>query len=1360
MNKIETCFKVIDDYNRVLREKIMQNDLPKDVVNEIYSNLEAKNDITISLNKTYKLGHSLEDFSMSYGLEPALVDALQMKYPLYMHQENAIKSIMKGKSTIISTGTGSGKTESFLIPILNYCFKHQGYKGVKAIIVYPMNALAGDQNRRILEAVQHTDITCEVLNGEVPWNKDVKGQKDVTTREMIIAKQPDILITNFKMLDLMLTDPRYIPLFNSSDNVFKYIVLDEIHTYKGNKALDIKYLLHRTRAKFNTNIVQIGCSATLDRTNEGEATGGYIVGSKEVNTFIQNMFDLKEGEYEYVEPIFMSLEELNYKNDDAEYMSLASNPKVQLIKSSLYNHSYSFNELLEVLNNNELFTNREELKDLLNEIVVINNKHTSQPILDFRVHIFLLQLGDKVRRCAHCGKYYTTAIDNCNNCGHIVLPIYRKNINLLMGNLSKGYITAASADKKMQDNIADDLLVFLNFNTDKPLTKYKHILNFDTYDISNDKIKLDIDIEGKYQVCMDDSLEYDAIILNQDHKSSDQEFSYHILSNNLRNLEDKDKRILLFKDNRENCGRYSNTYTDCAYSEFFFEIVKYISSNTEKSIIDIYNEVTTALNEFVNNNDTLDKDIAKEFEFWFRRFLREDAGSSISRNFANKLTQDELNVLEVAIKEALYFDNKIGDNSKYITLFRANYKYDKGLSTGTIQCNGPKPGYISLSEKGRKYSNTIKEVANIEATVGMLVSKRYLREGNVKGIYYLNKTMIKFKPLHTVYSSIKEIAENTIFISKPHSSEVNGELRKEFETGFQSGKINALVATPTLEMGIDIGKLSTVYMLGVPPAPSNYCQRAGRAGRSSDKFAMILTLCSEANSHDWYYYCNPKEIIEGTITPPVFDIYNKLVLRKHINTYLYIRNGQEYELNEAEIIRTKQELEEYFMKVFNPRFKIDLDANIAMIKNILETADPKLLKDPYKCGIFPDYGFSTDEIILQNEDGDKISNREMDVAYKNLDIGKPMFIGNKNYVLNPISLNKLPVHTDEKGISTANNIIDIKKICCVEEKNHINAERTRAKKESYIIVFPNKGQSTVNYTKNPNIIFMGYLENATLQFVAEHFETVVTNLGGLLNPKFGYETNTNVIMFRFATDIISKAQATSFMAALYKSIIKNFGLDEQELGFAIDEEVYFKQKKTDEKYLYGILYDKTGNKNIDMENIMRAMNDDNITGEFMQDTVNTLTKCTCDSTAGCHLCIKSFNTQRMYGILDKYKAINFVEFLMQRAKLSPSISMTQCVLDRYEKTIDIRHRGDFYISYDHKEHKLESSESQNETVMFALAKILRELYLNDIYSIRVISNVDRFINGLNGTGKINDSSSFKYCIFYKQAFVKFVADKA
>jgi DEAD/DEAH box helicase domain-containing protein len=206
-------------------------------------------------------------------------------FPPYKHQFEAFKRLHtkedhKPQPTLLTTGTGSGKTESFLFPILDYCYKHRNERGIKVIILYPMNALATDQAKRLAETI-HEDVrligavTAGLFIGEGKdkgkFPKNMGETHVIENRDEIVSNPPDILLTNFKMLDYGLMRHNFHPLWsNNFDNpeLLRFLVLDELHTYDGAKGTDVANLIRRLKLKLNTpkgHLCPVGTSATIGK---------------------------------------------------------------------------------------------------------------------------------------------------------------------------------------------------------------------------------------------------------------------------------------------------------------------------------------------------------------------------------------------------------------------------------------------------------------------------------------------------------------------------------------------------------------------------------------------------------------------------------------------------------------------------------------------------------------------------------------------------------------------------------------------------------------------------------------------------------------------------------------------------------------------------------------------------------------------------------------------------------------------------------------------------------------------------------------------------------------------------------------
>ncbi|WP_327332207.1 DEAD/DEAH box helicase [Streptomyces anulatus] len=206
----------------------------------------------------------------------------------HRHQAKAWSrlSTLRGpaRPTLVTTGTGSGKTESFLIPILDHCRRQQaqGNRGIKAVLLYPMNALATDQAGRIGEYLSRPElaqVTAGLYIGDRP---DTDFRRVMTRREEMRLTPPDVLITNYKMLDLLLQRGEDRPLWENAD--LTYVVLDEFHTYDGAQGTDVAMLLRRLAASTGASrpgrplgsICPVATSATLGGDTAGMESGGIL----------------------------------------------------------------------------------------------------------------------------------------------------------------------------------------------------------------------------------------------------------------------------------------------------------------------------------------------------------------------------------------------------------------------------------------------------------------------------------------------------------------------------------------------------------------------------------------------------------------------------------------------------------------------------------------------------------------------------------------------------------------------------------------------------------------------------------------------------------------------------------------------------------------------------------------------------------------------------------------------------------------------------------------------------------------------------------------------------------------------------
>ncbi|MFJ3987680.1 DEAD/DEAH box helicase [Streptomyces sp. NPDC090032] len=229
--------------------------------------------------------------------------ALPADRPLYRHQEQALRKAAAGRNLVVATGTGSGKTESFLLPILDALLEEHARgtlgPGVRALLLYPMNALANDQMKRLRRLLSHTpEITFGRYTGDTKDDPrraqetfeqlnpgEPRLVNELLSRREMRAAPPHLLLTNYAMLEYLLLRPQDMELFEQRDgDRWRFVVVDEAHMYDGARGAELGMLLRRLKDRVAPDrpLQAIATSATVGAEEDPAA----------VTAFAQALFDV------------------------------------------------------------------------------------------------------------------------------------------------------------------------------------------------------------------------------------------------------------------------------------------------------------------------------------------------------------------------------------------------------------------------------------------------------------------------------------------------------------------------------------------------------------------------------------------------------------------------------------------------------------------------------------------------------------------------------------------------------------------------------------------------------------------------------------------------------------------------------------------------------------------------------------------------------------------------------------------------------------------------------------------------------------------------------------------------------------
>jgi ATP-dependent helicase YprA (DUF1998 family) len=314
---ISASIEILDSVQRYLqssfnpRRLIIAREFER-AIEEGRSNKDIGGALYREVRRKFATGKSLEEFASEGIVHPNLVNFTP--FVLHAHQSRALElATGKSRNIIVATGTGSGKTEAFLLPIVDSLLKERDAgtlsDGIRALIVYPMNALATDQLDRLEKGLKpYPEISFGRFVGPTKKTRKeaerARGANPFTineraSREEMVARPPHILITNYAMLERLLLLPEWDNLFTGQ---MKWAVMDEVHSYDGSRALEISMLIRRLKSRTGSSagVQCIAASATLGDPNSD-------LDSERAAVYATNLFGEKFEKTDLIRPEYEDL---------------------------------------------------------------------------------------------------------------------------------------------------------------------------------------------------------------------------------------------------------------------------------------------------------------------------------------------------------------------------------------------------------------------------------------------------------------------------------------------------------------------------------------------------------------------------------------------------------------------------------------------------------------------------------------------------------------------------------------------------------------------------------------------------------------------------------------------------------------------------------------------------------------------------------------------------------------------------------------------------------------------------------------------------------------------------------------------
>ena len=958
----------------------------------------------------------------------------------YRHQSDAIRRILgsppprvgegsgEGANVVVSTGTGSGKSFAFGIPIVSealYLHK-QGVRGIKALIVYPMNALANSQYDDFACRLHGTGLCIALYTGDTATSpaealeqyRRATGRpqpydSEILSREEIQNNPPDILMTNYVMLELLLTRFDDRRLF-AAPGVLRFLVLDEVHTYTGKRGADVAALIRRLKQHTGAigRVRCIATSATVESAGEGPGEG--------VARFAERLFGEPFRPEDVVTETYAPLPE-------------GLPPLTQAIVEALSDGPRTFHQLAR-----DLDVSPEEIQQVLLQPPTSN----LQPPVP-KLHAFFSQgraitacldpagphLNDRGERicpvcaqerreratfpmvfCRACGQeFYSVAVDGE---GHL----HPSELDAVDVPGRPGYLYPEQWDREASP-LPDTWLT----ERGNLRSRYREFVP-EPHTLCPVCGQLDGDcdhprqevtfVPAPFLLCPSCGIVHD-----RRPREFNKLFTFGsvgrstatdvLVSAQVQNLPEGGRKVIAFSDNRQDTALQA-AHMNSLHNRFAFRRALYhtlleggatVGSDEWVELADVGLRLFgtmrrhAVLPEFRRDRRVYGRD--RRAEGRYQRYLQfvalrelqathrrthqnlEDVGLlAVGYVGLGECAADDSFWIDVPVLDDLDPDTRHDLLQGFLDLMRKRLAvaHEAALRSNVFQTEvldrldesayvhdetfGVPIGYSDQAPWWGGYrvyrltgSSTqtvawVKRALEVDhATAADLVRRiveklgdeqaAFLVRHTVRGpgrtrydLWMVNSdvltlqadeatkhlvcprclTVHRFRRLQVCTGStcrttlnergleenyfrrvyVLPLGEAAPVRAEEHSGQVSGQERREIELRFRDpdDPLNALVCTPTMELGIDIGHLNAVTLRNVPPSPANYAQRAGRAGRSGQPslITVFAGVGFARGPHDQYFYRFPEKMIAGAIAAPRFRLDNRALIWAHIHS--------------------------------------------------------------------------------------------------------------------------------------------------------------------------------------------------------------------------------------------------------------------------------------------------------------------------------------------------------------------------------------------------------------------------------------------------------------------------------------------